>query len=283
MRKGNKFNINNIKEKVKQLRDKVYKDGKLQLTPMQLKVVAGCSGLIVLIALIAVLVAIALNSNINTPDSSMEVEETIPPDTAALDEVLNETVTSDIEVISNINNEQSDVILETVGVNIIDVYSYAAAIDSRLESADTIVILNPKEGKVEDIKHALSNYISKKQRYFMDNGLTETEAYRVVQNGLIDEYYGYIILIIQENASQIKQSIRNGIASHGLVGRVPVEGGYAALEESQSTVNNSGAEGNIEESTEGVESTEETEGTEKVKGTEKVEGTVETEGTMEVE
>ena len=262
MKKGNKFNINNIKEQVRQFKDKIYKDGKLQLTPMQLKVVAGCSGLIVLIALIIVLVAIALNSNINTPDSSMEVEETIPPDTAALDEVLNETVTSDLEIISNINNEQSDVILETVGVDIIDVYSYAAAIDSRLESADTIVILNPKEGKAEDIKHALSNYISKKQRYFMDNGLTETEAYRVVQNGLIDEYYGYIILIIQENASQIKQSIRNGIASHGLVGRVPVEGGYAALEESQSTVNNSGAGDNIKESTEGVESAVEAEGTE---------------------
>ena len=283
MKKGTKFNINNIKEKVKQLRDKIYKDGKLQLTPMQLKVVAGCSGLIVLIALIIVLVAIALNSSINTPDSSMEVEETIPPDTAALDEVLNETVASDLEVISNINNEQSDVILETVGVDIIDVYSYAAAIDSRLESADTIVILNPKEGKAEDIKHALSNYISKKQRYFMDNGLTETEAYRVVQNGLIDEYYGYIILIIQENASQIKQSIRNGIASHGLVGQVPVEGGYAALEESQSTDNNSGAEDNIKESTEGVESTGEVEGTEKVEGTEETEGTAETEGTEEVE
>lgn len=277
MKRGNKFNINNIKEKVKQLRDKIYKDGKLQLTPMQLKVVAGCSGLIVLIALIIVLVAIALNSSINTPDSSMEVEETIPPDTAALDEVLNETVTSDLEVISNINNEQSDVILETVGVDIIDVYSYAAAIDSRLESADTIVVLNPKEGKAEDIKHALSNYISKKQRYFMDNGLTETEAYKVVQNGLIDEYYGYIILIIQENASQIKQSIRNGIASYGLVGRVPVEGGYAALEESQSTDNNSGAEDNIEENTEGVESTGE------VEGTEETEGTAETEGTEEVE
>lgn len=277
MKKGTKFNINNIKERVKQLRDKVYKDGKLQLTPMQLKVVAGCSGLIVLIALIAVLVAIALNSSINTPDSSMEVEETIPPDTAALDEVLNDTVTSDLEVISNINNEQSDVILETVGVDIIDVYSYAAAIDSRLESADTIVILNPKEGKAEDIKHALSNYISKKQRYFMDNGLTETEAYRVVQNGLIDEYYGYIILIIQENASQIKQSIRNGIASHGLVGRVPVEGGYAALEESQSTDNNLGAEDNIEENTEGVESTGEVEGTSEVEGTEEAESTGEVE------
>lgn len=277
MKRGNKFNINNIKEKVKQLRDKIYKDGKLQLTPMQLKVVAGCSGLIVLIALIIVLVAIALNSSINTPDSSTEVEEIIPPDTAALDEVLNETVTSDLEVISNINNEQSDVILETVGVDIIDVYSYAAAIDSRLESADTIVILNPKEGKAEDIKHALSNYISKKQRYFMDNGLTETEEYRVVQNGLIDEYYEYIILIIQENASQIKQSIRNGIASHGLVGRVPVEGGYAALEESQSTDNNSDAGDNIKESTEGVESTGEVEGTEKVKGTEETEGTEEVE------
>lgn len=283
MKKGNKFGINNIKEQARQFKDKIYKDGKLQLTPMQLKVVAGCSGLIVLIALIAVLVAIALNSSINTPDNSMEVEETIPPDTAALDEVLNETVTSDLEVISNINNEQSDVILETVGVDIIDVYSYAAAIDSRLESADTIVILNPKEGKAEDIKHALSNYISKKQRYFMDNGLTETEAYRVVQNGLIDEYYGYIILIIQENASQIKQSIRNGIASHGLVGRVPVEGGYAALEESQSTDNNLGAGGSIEESAEGVESTGEVEGTEKVEGTEETEGTAETEGTMEVE
>lgn len=277
MKKGTKFNINNIKEKVKQLRDKVYKDGKLQLTPMQLKIVAGCSGLIVLVALIVVLVAIALNSSINTPDSSTEVEEIIPPDTAALDEVLNETVTSNLEVISNINNEQSDVILETVGVDIIDVYSYAAAIDSRLESADTIVILNPKEGKAEDIKHALSNYISKKQRYFMDNGLTETEEYRVVQNGLIDEYYGYIILIIQENASQIKQSIRNGIASHGLVGRVPVEGGYAALEESQSTDNNLGAEDNIEESTEGVESTGEAEGTEKVEGTAETEDTGETE------
>lgn len=277
MKKGTKFNINNIKEQVRQFKDKIYKDGKLQLTPMQLKVVAGCSGLIVLIALIAVLVAIALNSNISTPDSNTEVEETIPPDTAALDEVLNETVASDLEVISNINNEQSDVILETVGVDIIDVYSYAAAIDSRLESADTIVILNPKEGKAEDIKHALSNYISKKQRYFMDNGLTETEAYRVVQNGLIDEYYGYIILIIQENASQIKQSIRNGIASHGLVGRVPVEGGYAALEESQSTDNNSGAGDGIEENTEGVESTGE------VEGTEETEGTAETEDTGGVE
>ena len=277
MKKGTKFNINNIKERVKQLRDKVYKDGKLQLTPMQLKVVAGCSGLIVLIALIVVLVAIALNSSINTPDSSMEVEETIPPDTAALDEILNETVTSDLEVISNINNEQSDVILETVGVDIIDVYSYAAAIDSRLESADTIVVLNPKEGKAEDIKHALSNYISKKQRYFMDNGLTETEEYRVVQNGLIDEYYGYIILIIQENASQIKQSIRNGIASHGLVGRVPVEGGYAALEESQSTDNNLGVGDNIKESTEGAESTEGVESTGEAEGTEETEGTEEAE------
>lgn len=277
MKKGDKFDINNIKEKAGQFKDKVYKDGKLQLTPMQLKVAAGCSGLIVLIALIAVLVAIALNSSINTPDSSTEVEETIPPDTAALDEVLNETVASDLEVISNINNEQSDVILETVGVDIIDVYSYAAAIDSRLESADTIVVLNPKEGKAEDIKHALSNYISKKQRYFMDNGLTETEAYRVVQNGLIDEYYGYIILIIQENASQIKQSIRNGIASHGLVGRVPVEGGYAALEESQSTDNNLGAEDNIEENTEGVESTGEVEGTSEVEGTEEAESTGEVE------
>lgn len=277
MKKGNKFDINNIKEKAGQFKDKVYKDGKLQLTPIQLKLVVGCSGLIVLIALIAVLVAIALNSSINTPDSSTEVEETIPPDTAALDEVLNETVASDLEVISNINNEQSDVILETVGVDIIDVYSYAAAIDSRLESADTVVILNPKEGKAEDIKHALSNYISKKQRYFMDNGLTETEAYKVVQNGLIDEYYGYIILIIQENTSQIKQSIRNGIASHGLVGRVPVEGGYAALEESQSTDNNSGAGDSIKEST------EKTEDTEKVEGTGEVEGIAETKGTGEVE
>lgn len=271
MKKGDKFDINNIKEKARQFKDKIYKDGKLQLTPMQLKVVAGCSGLIVLVALIIVLVAIALNSNINTPDNGMEVEETIPPDTAALDEILNETVTSDLEVISNINNEQSDVILETVGVDIIDVYSYAAAIDSRLESADTIVVLNPKEGKAENIRQALSNYISKKQRYFMDNGLTETEEYKVVQNGLIDEYYGYIILIIQENASQLKQSIRNGIASHGLVGRVPVEGGYAALGESQSTDNNSGAGGSLEESTEKTEGTEDTESTEETEGTKEVE------------
>ena len=89
MKKGTKFNINNIKEQARQFKDKIYKDGKLQLTPMQLKVVAGCSGLIVLIALIVVLVAIALNSNISTPDNSTEVEETIPPDTAALNEVLN--------------------------------------------------------------------------------------------------------------------------------------------------------------------------------------------------
>ena len=283
MKKGNKFGISNISNKLKQLKDTVYKDGKLQLTPMQLKVVVGCGGLIVLVALIIVLVAIALNSNINTPDNSMEIEETIPPDTAALDEVLNDTVTSDLEVISNINNEQSDVILETIGVDIIDVYSYAAAIDSRLESADTIVILNPKEGKAEDIKHALSNYISKKQRYFIDNGLTKTEAYKVVQNGLIDEYYGYIILIIQENASQLKQNIRNGIASHGLVGVVPVEGGYAALEESQSTDNNSGAGDNLGENTEGVESTGEAEGIEETEGTEEAESTAETEGTGEVE
>lgn len=165
-------------------------------------------GVIVLL-IVLILLVLDKENKIIIPNNSVDntITEPIPNDMQLLEDAVNKVNTSEIETISNKNNEQADMILDVLGVDVKDLSSYAANIDLRLESAHVIVTLRPKEGKYDAVKLALMNYMVDKQNFFTSNGLEDSELYQIVLNSTLYQKGSYIFLVIEKNAESIVNSL----------------------------------------------------------------------------
>ena len=125
---------------------------------------------------------------------------------------MRELDTTEIEIISNRNNEQAQLILSDLGIDIQDINTYAGSIDIRTESAHAILIVRPKDGSYNSVKFSIVNYISNKRWELSpdnpNNNLDNT-LYSIAEASELYEVNGYIILVIDENASEIVQSIES--------------------------------------------------------------------------
>lgn len=182
------------------------------------------SAIILLILIILLIVLMPSNNIIKNPLDNTNTTVETPSDNEKLDEILKNINNSDIEIISNIDNDQADVILKTIGVEITDLYSYAAVVDSRNEAVNTIAILRPKEDKKQAIREALLLYINDKQIYYIDNNLTELEQYKDVLNGIVSTIGDYVILVLHSDQSEILNNIESALANSGLLGTVTIAG-----------------------------------------------------------
>lgn len=164
-------------------------------------------GVIVLLLLVIIILIAIPKETVDLPIDEEEYTIPIPSDTEMVEGIVKNNDKSDIEVISNKNNDQSDLILDAINVDIKDLYTYAGSIDSRLESAHAIVILRPKEEEYNKVHRNLVFYIAEKQEYLENAGLDDTTLYDIAKRATIYDYNEYIILVMEDNEREILLSI----------------------------------------------------------------------------
>lgn len=169
-----------------------------------------------ILALLIVIIAMVVTSKPITIDKTEESDsstEQIIVDSHAddIEQIILDINTSDIEVISNKHNDQADVIMGTLGVDIKDLVSYAAAVDSRQEAVNSIAIVKPKDETFDKVMDNLLNYITQKQLYYSNNSLESTEQYNAVLNGKVGICNGYLILVVHSDSNNIMNTIESRI------------------------------------------------------------------------
>ncbi len=172
---------------------------------------------VIIIMVIAIILILHIDNKPNIPiDDNNTIEnivEPLPNDIDMLEAIINNVDETEIEDISNRNNEQADIILENLGIDIRDVYSYAGSIDTRLDASHAILIVRPKEDTKDKIMIALANYINNKQNYLIGQDLDGTERYYIAEDATICEIGEYIALVYDENSKQIINNIVDSLKS----------------------------------------------------------------------
>lgn len=172
---------------------------------------------VIIIIIIAIILILHIDNKPNIPiedNNTIEnIVEPLPNDIDMLETIINNVDETEIEDISNRNNEQADIILENLGIDIRDVYSYAGSIDTRLDASHAILIVRPKEDTKDKIMIALANYINNKQNYLIGQDLDGTERYYIAEDATICEIGEYIALVYDENSKQIINNIVNSLKS----------------------------------------------------------------------
>ena len=116
------------------------------------------------ILILTLLLLLGINTIKNTVTEPGPI---IYDDTEKLENIVIKTNKSEIEMISNRNNQQADVIFDSIGIKLSDIFAYAAAIDPRQSYSNAIIIVRPKEDTLEKIEDEIELYIVKKQAHFM--------------------------------------------------------------------------------------------------------------------
>lgn len=172
---------------------------------------------VIIIIIIAIILILHIDNKPNIPiedNNTIEnIVEPLPNDIDMLETIINNVDETEIEDISNRNNEQADIILENLGIDIRDVYSYAGSIDTRLDASHAILIVRPKEDTKDKIMIALANYINNKQNYLIGQDLDGTERYYIAEDATICEIGEYIALVYDENSKQIINNIVDSLKS----------------------------------------------------------------------
>lgn len=168
---------------------------------------------IALIILIILIINIKPNSNIdNTVDTTPNVTNTpeiIPDFIETIENIVNSHNDTEVETISNRNNEQAEIIFDKMQIDIKDLYGYSANIDLREDSAHIIMIIRPKEENYDTIVNKLAIYCADKQSYFIQNNKEDSELCNIAENSIICEINGYVIVVMEKDAPDILQGIIN--------------------------------------------------------------------------
>lgn len=155
--------------------------------------------LILLVILMIVVVLKGLGGDGWEKEQNIDIEEV--RDIYGIVSGVNEEVGSSIRVISNEYNEQADIVLGELGLDVGMIGSYAASIDTRVDSAHGILVIRPTDGNYDKCKGLIVNYIAKKQRELSSRG--EVSLYDVLLDSVIYEEGGYIVMVIEEGAEEI--------------------------------------------------------------------------------
>ena len=157
------------------------------------------------ILILTLLLLLGIN---NIKNTVTEPGPIIYDDTEKLENIVIKTNKSEIEMISNRNNQQADVIFDSIGIKLSDIFAYAAAIDPRQSYSNAIIIVRPKEDTLEKIEDEIELYIVKKQAHFMyDDKLKDSREAKIANNALTCTYNGYVILAMTDDSSHTMNDI----------------------------------------------------------------------------
>lgn len=173
-------------------------------------VVVGITMLIIaLLIAIALILSIDNKSNMKDSDGLSVNKNTEQSDYIKLSDIIipiNSGV-SEIRVVSNENNEQAELMLNTVGLELNELTSYAASIDAKHDSAHAIVVTKPKPGSYTLCKKSLVEYIANKQRVLIESEKMDTKEYENTLNAVVYEHDDYLILVMEDNSQTILDEI----------------------------------------------------------------------------
>lgn len=159
------------------------------------------------ILLLVVAIVLILNIN-NTVDNIQHTdEEDLPPDIHIIHDIVEKCNTNkEVEIISNKNNDQADVILDDLGIDIKQLYTYAAAVNLSDKISDSLIILRPKEENYSDVLNQSYGFVISQQVYYND---LVSKGYADIKepSSLIYEKYGYIIVATNDDPNKTILSI----------------------------------------------------------------------------
>lgn len=164
-------------------------------------------GFLIVLLILSIVLILSINDVIVNPPEQEPKQTEVQIDTDQIQAIIDELNVSTVETISNKQNEQSDLILSAAEVDIKALDSYAASIDPKQESAHALAILRPKVEQYSSVKQSLVGYIADKQRYFIENGLTDSDKYSIVQQAQLIESGEYIVLVIEKNSQELLNTI----------------------------------------------------------------------------
>lgn len=162
----------------------------------------GVLGIVVLVILVIMMVVVVLKGlggDGGGKEQNIDIEEV--RDIYGIVSGVNEEVGSSIRVISNEYNEQADIVLGELGLDVGMIGSYAASIDTRVDSAHGILVIRPTDGNYDKCKGLIVNYIAERQKELQGRG--EISLYDVLLDSVIYEEGGYIVMVIEEGAEEI--------------------------------------------------------------------------------
>lgn len=181
------------------MKDTIYKN--------KVFILSTCIAVAIIITLIVCIWKFTGNK-VELPENTATIDTTENMNLIDTENIVSDVaVGSNIGVISNKNNEQADIILNTMGVDTKDLISYSASIDTTHESGHAICILKPKEAEYEKVKLGLIGYISTKQRVLQDTGKVDTAEYKAAESAVINEKDGYLILVLESDSEGIMENI----------------------------------------------------------------------------
>lgn len=182
-----------------------------KITKKQKQYIAIGISVVVVIVLIVMVLNIDNKTSLPVDGGTTTQPENIPNDTIFIENIVNEINDTEVEVISNKNNEQADIILDSVGVDIKDIYSYAASIDPKTDSAHAIIVIRPKEEEKTGSKKALTDYVALKQKYFLENNLEESELYTISKEAIVYEKDEYLVLVMEKDSRVLLDKVLKSI------------------------------------------------------------------------
>lgn len=170
--------------------------------------------IIVVISLLVLLVVVISIDNKNKTNDLVGTEA-IKLDTSssalAIKNIVEETVDdkTDLRVVTNTDIdtlEQSDIVLNSIGLDINNLTTFAVCADTRVESNFVIGIVKPKADKVEVSIEGLIDFIGSKQDVAVELG-TNSKDYEIILNALVYKYEDYVIIVMAENQDTILDNI----------------------------------------------------------------------------
>lgn len=112
---------------------------------------------------------------------------------------------TDKTVVSNINNDQAEVILQALGIDIKDLELYSFASDVRIDRAYLIGVFKAKDNN--KIAQKLRQLIIDKQnklKELIEYSDEYKNDYENAQSAVISEKAGYVIIVMDKNTNALK-------------------------------------------------------------------------------
>jgi len=167
------------------------------------------ASIIVALVILIVIVLMINNTSTNRPIPDTDINQlkkpAIPSDVSKLESIITKVDNSELELISNREDDQADIILDTIGISLDDIYSYAAVIDPRIEGIHSIIIMKPKDDCYSTIKTKLLCYLDSKIVNFSRLGQEDNQL--IAENSGLREINGYIVLVLDSSSESILDEI----------------------------------------------------------------------------
>ena len=173
-------------------------------------------GLLILIIILAITLVVIICYNKSDTGEEAQTDEDINNQTTIaqmndIDKII--TKFSNKDIISNLQNEQADVILNDINIDIKQLELYSFSIDLREDKAYLIGVFKPHKDNYSTVLKSLSDFVTYKQEYLSDPSITNTEntqEYINAENTVITELNGYIIIVMDKatNINKIERQLR---------------------------------------------------------------------------